>query len=826
MTDEVTDIVLEEPGDDAVEPGEVPSTEVVSDKVVNVLEDILGGADNCGQVDELQKELDGTTTSTTPRAKKSQKVKAGSAKRKSTRKSKSTPAKSKSTPSPAPAPKKETEISNTAEVPKDEAPKKAEVVAAEVIMKPVKVKTEVPEQKEEIAAVEIPVETKPVVKAEPKVVEKIIKKEKLPAPVEISTDVEMEKVDDPPKQVKTVTTKTVKKVKKTSSKKESKKEAPSTKVAAEDKTKKEENSISKDETVKLNEKIKALEKKVTTQNQTTPSTEKTTTAETKEVVKKEIKKNSTKTASDRKRKSIPTTGKDVKSKKSTKPKVKVEKLEKNKEQVVKDVAVKPDAAAATDHPMRVVDDVDGSQSDHGSYVSHGGSSFSHTYSGSRSGSFSGSFTGTFSDSLSLSSFTGSHASIEFSDNEDIKEAEDEVKKKKRRKISQADVEEADDIQNHKDFIDSLLKGARYFIVKSNNHENVTLSKAKGVWSTPPANERKLNDAYRHSTNVILIYSVKESGRFQGFARLASESRRDTAPVAWVVPPGFDPRILGATFKVDWLNRKEVQFSQCTNLRNPWNENKEVKICRDGQEVEPSVGEVLCRMFEDDLTVDLSRVARHLKQRKHLGDNFRKREHHNTPRFRGGYNNRGNFRGDWRGGRGGGFRGNYRGNNDRVEGGYRGRYNNRRGGSGYFRRGSSDFRGGRGRYEDNRGRHNDNYQHNDRFNNRYNDRERSRSPMDRRHGDRDSRDRRHKDKVKEFLKNESRSKFGVRKETLLHGSYSDYVREFHKQKQYRGPGGSSSSSYYQNHHYQSGGRSDAYDPTKAAAEEFLRRTSRR
>lgn len=38
--------------------------------------------------------------------------------------------------------------------------------------------------------------------------------------------------------------------------------------------------------------------------------------------------------------------------------------------------------------------------------------------------------------------------------------------------------EADLIQNHKDFIDSLLKGARYFIVKSNNHENVTLSKAK------------------------------------------------------------------------------------------------------------------------------------------------------------------------------------------------------------------------------------------------------------------------------------------------------------------------------------------------------------
>jgi len=60
--------------------------------------------------------------------------------------------------------------------------------------------------------------------------------------------------------------------------------------------------------------------------------------------------------------------------------------------------------------------------------------------------------------------------------------------------------------------------------------------------------------FQHSTNVILVFSVKESGRFQGFARLASDSRHDGIPVPWVLPPGFDRRILGGTFKVDWLNR--------------------------------------------------------------------------------------------------------------------------------------------------------------------------------------------------------------------------------------------------------------------------------
>merc|ERR1719273_1063797 len=72
----------------------------------------------------------------------------------------------------------------------------------------------------------------------------------------------------------------------------------------------------------------------------------------------------------------------------------------------------------------------------------------------------------------------------------------------------------------------LFRDARFFLVKSSNAENVTLSKAKGVWSTPPTNESRLNKAFEESRNVLLIYSVKESGKFCGLARLATESRRD------------------------------------------------------------------------------------------------------------------------------------------------------------------------------------------------------------------------------------------------------------------------------------------------------------
>ena len=101
----------------------------------------------------------------------------------------------------------------------------------------------------------------------------------------------------------------------------------------------------------------------------------------------------------------------------------------------------------------------------------------------------------------------------------------------------------------------LFRDARFFLVKSNNAENVTLSKAKGVWSTPPTNESRLDKAFEESRNVLLIFSVKESGKFSGFARLATESRHDVPQVSWVLPPGLSARALGGVLKIDWICRK-------------------------------------------------------------------------------------------------------------------------------------------------------------------------------------------------------------------------------------------------------------------------------
>lgn len=138
----------------------------------------------------------------------------------------------------------------------------------------------------------------------------------------------------------------------------------------------------------------------------------------------------------------------------------------------------------------------------------------------------------------------------------------------------------------------LFRETKFFLIKSNNAENVRISKSKGVWSTLPQNEQNLNQAYKECRNVLLIFSVKESGKFAGFARMASESRHDVPAVDWELPPGISAKALGGVFELDWICKKELSFTCTTHLHNPWNDGKPVKIGRDGQEIEPKVAEEL------------------------------------------------------------------------------------------------------------------------------------------------------------------------------------------------------------------------------------------
>ena len=55
--------------------------------------------------------------------------------------------------------------------------------------------------------------------------------------------------------------------------------------------------------------------------------------------------------------------------------------------------------------------------------------------------------------------------------------------------------------------------------------------------------------------------------------------------------------VGRLFKVEWLSLTKVPFHRTRGIRNPLNANREIKIARDGTEIEANAGQKLLSLFD-------------------------------------------------------------------------------------------------------------------------------------------------------------------------------------------------------------------------------------
>lgn len=206
---------------------------------------------------------------------------------------------------------------------------------------------------------------------------------------------------------------------------------------------------------------------------------------------------------------------------------------------------------------------------------------------------------------------------------------------------------------HRPNLEAHLSENRYFIVKSLTVEDLEMSMESGTWATQSHNEMPLNQAYNSAKNVYLIFSANKSGEYFGYARMSSSIAdggdlsqtiptqtqnspakaelnvtptlvTSAAPAGIIVrdigrgtvfwesryPGDHDGRTnivceqavwsenisLGTPFDVEWVSTSPVRFNRTRGLRNPWNANREVRIARDGTELEPSVGHKLIQLF--------------------------------------------------------------------------------------------------------------------------------------------------------------------------------------------------------------------------------------
>ncbi|KAL6544944.1 30-kDa cleavage and polyadenylation specificity factor 30 [Orobanche minor] len=148
--------------------------------------------------------------------------------------------------------------------------------------------------------------------------------------------------------------------------------------------------------------------------------------------------------------------------------------------------------------------------------------------------------------------------------------------------------------------------SRYFVVKSCNRENLELSVQQGVWATQRSNEAKLNEAFESVENVILIFSVNKTRHFQGCAKMTSRIGGFVGGGNW--KHAYGTAHYGRNFAVKWLKLCELSFDKTRHLRNPYNENLPVKISRDCQELEHSIGEQLASLLYLEPDSDLMAIS--------------------------------------------------------------------------------------------------------------------------------------------------------------------------------------------------------------------------
>lgn len=138
---------------------------------------------------------------------------------------------------------------------------------------------------------------------------------------------------------------------------------------------------------------------------------------------------------------------------------------------------------------------------------------------------------------------------------------------------------------------SFFPGSRRLLLRSFNHQNIGASIENGLWATQAHNERKLAEAFATGAEVLLVFSVNASGHFQGYARMVTPI--GGAKGRWT----GDAAALGGVFGIQWECLFDLPFPLTNHLLNPLNENKPVKISRDGTELPPALGEELVRMME-------------------------------------------------------------------------------------------------------------------------------------------------------------------------------------------------------------------------------------
>ncbi|PFH51223.1 hypothetical protein AMATHDRAFT_47252 [Amanita thiersii Skay4041] len=94
------------------------------------------------------------------------------------------------------------------------------------------------------------------------------------------------------------------------------------------------------------------------------------------------------------------------------------------------------------------------------------------------------------------------------------------------------------------------------------------------------------------------YSPEEEGRQVETLVRSPEDIKEDGAVDGRENENENENAWGESFKVEWLCTERLPFTRTRHIRNPWNHDREVKVSRDGTELEPTVGQQLLNEWRE------------------------------------------------------------------------------------------------------------------------------------------------------------------------------------------------------------------------------------
>ncbi|KAK5651740.1 hypothetical protein OQA88_11702 [Cercophora sp. LCS_1] len=134
-----------------------------------------------------------------------------------------------------------------------------------------------------------------------------------------------------------------------------------------------------------------------------------------------------------------------------------------------------------------------------------------------------------------------------------------------------------------------------FAPKAQATTDVELPKAIPTESTEFAPKGRIIDDSARGT-IFWEAERDESSGGDGEGSGGGSVNGDTGSVKSGQEGPGETKAWGKPFRLEWLSTARLPFYRTRGLRNPWNANREVKIARDGTELEPSVGRRLIGLF--------------------------------------------------------------------------------------------------------------------------------------------------------------------------------------------------------------------------------------